>query len=94
MFDGKKYITRGISENIPLEIQIILWDMVLSMPVKKDYLQIFELSTNENILTVKHSQEVPPYEKIYKFIVLETINEKIYIIDDGDYSTMLLADEY
>lgn len=46
MFDGKKYITIGISENIPLEIQIILWDMVVSMPVKKDYLQIFELSTN------------------------------------------------
>ena len=94
MFDGKKYITRGISENIPLEIQIILWNMVLSMPVKKDYLQIFELSTNENNLTIKHSQEVPPYEKIYKFIVLEPINEKIYIIDDGDYSTMLLSDEY
>lgn len=94
MFDNKKYITRGISENIPLEIQLILWDMVLSMPVKKDYLQIFDLSTNENILTIKHSQKAPPYEKIYKFIVLEPINEKIYIIDDGDYSTMLLADEY
>lgn len=94
MFDGKKYITRGISENIPLEIQIILWDMVLSMPVEKDYLQIFELSTKNNILTIKHSQEVPPYKKIYKFIVLEPINEKIYIIDDDDYSTMLLASEY
>lgn len=94
MFNSKKYITRGISENIPLEIQLILWDMVLSMPVKKDYLQIFELSTNENILTIKHFQEVPPYEKTYKFIVLEPINEKIYIIDDGEYSTMLLADEY
>lgn len=94
MFDGKKYITRGISETIPLEIQIILWDMVLSMQVTKDYLQIFELSTNENILTVKHFQEVPPYEKNYKFIFLEPINEKIYIIDDGDYSIMLLNNEY
>lgn len=94
MFDGKKYITRGISENIPLEIQIILWDIVISMPVKKDYLQIFELSTKENILIIKHSQEVPPYEKTYEFIVLKLINEKIYIIDDGDYSIMLLADEY
>lgn len=94
MFSGKKYITRGVSENISTELQIILWDMVLSMPIKKDYLQIFELSTNENILTIKHSQEIPTYEKIYKFIVSKSINEKIYIIDDIEYSTMLLASEY
>lgn len=94
MFSGKKYITRGVSENISTELQIILWDMVLSMPIKKDYLQIFELSTNENILTIKHSQEIPTYEKIYKFIVSKPINEKIYIIDDIEYSTMLLASEY
>lgn len=68
--------------------------MVLSMPVKKHYLQIFELYTKYNILMVKHSQEVPPYEKTYKFIALEPINEKIYIIDDVEYSTMLLASEY
>lgn len=94
MFSGKNYITRGISENIPLELQIILWDMVLSMPVKKDYLQIFELSTNANVLTIKHSQEVPPYKKTYQLITFEPIDEKIYIIDDIEYSTMLLASEY
>ena len=94
MFSGKNYITRGISENIPLELQIILWDMVLSMPVKKDYLQIFELSTNENVLTIKHSQEVPPYKKTYQLITFEPLDEKIYIIDDIEYSTMLLASEY
>ena len=94
MFSGKKYITRGVSENISIELQIILWDMVLSMPIKKDYLQIFELSTDENILTIKHSQEIPTYEKIYEFIVSKPINEKIYIIDDIEYSTMLLASEY
>lgn len=94
MFSGKKYITRGVSENISIELQIILWNMVLSMPIKKDYLQIFELSTDENILTIKHSQEIHTYEKIYKFIVSKPINEKIYIIDDIEYSTMLLASEY
>lgn len=94
MFSGKKYITRGVSENISIELQIILWNMVLSMSIKKDYLQIFELSTDENILTIKHSQEIPTYEKIYKFIVSKPINEKIYIIDDTEYSTMLLASEY
>lgn len=94
MFSGKKYITRGVYENISIELQIILWDMVLSMPIKKDYLQIFELSTDENILTIKHSQEIPTYEKIYKFIDSKPINEKIYIIDDIEYSTMLLASEY
>lgn len=94
MFDGKKYITKGISENIPLEIQIILWNMVLSMPVKKDYLQIFELSTKNNILSIKHSQEVPTFSQTYEIGIAEPINKKIYIIDDGDYSTMLLASEY
>lgn len=94
MFDGKKYITRGIEENIPLELQIILWDMVSSMPIEKDYLQVFKLSTKDNVLTIKHSQEIPQYEKTYQLVVFEPINEKIYIIDNDEYSIMLLVDEY
>lgn len=57
------------------------------------YVRVFKLSTKDDILMVKHFQEVPPYEKIYQLVVSNPINEKIYIIDD-DYSTMLFADEY
>lgn len=28
MFDKDRYLTRGVSEEIPLEIQILLWSMI------------------------------------------------------------------
>lgn len=89
-----RYMTRGISEGVPLEIQMILWGMVdaLRKAKKLDYLQIFELETTGNqeegtlVQVITHSQEQPKYGVI--------VTGKIYIIDDGEYATMLWADEY
>lgn len=45
MFNNKRYITRGVANEVPLELQILLWDMIDTMEVKeKDYLQVFKLS--------------------------------------------------
>lgn len=61
-----------------------------------DYLQVFTISTvdeSENKVRIIHSQEVPEYKKIWIFKVSEPCNdEKIFVIDDGTHSTMLLAD--
>jgi hypothetical protein len=43
-----------------------------------------------------HSQEVPPFEEIVYLTLPEDqiIITKIYVIDDGDHHTFLLASEY
>lgn len=62
-----------------------------------DYLQVFKLRKGENKIVIKQSQEVPEYSYTYE-IELEDIQIddeiKIYVIDSGEYSTMLLPSEY
>lgn len=100
MFNGKKYVSRQANEIIPMEIQVILWNMIdeLQEKIAVDYLQIFKMSRQDdkNIL-IEHKQEIPRYEN--KLLVqLEdaeiTGNIKIYVIDSVAYSTLILAEEY
>lgn len=96
MFDKDRYLTRGVSNEIPLEIQLLLWSMIGEVTVKKDYLQVFEIEPlNSNLLKIEHRQEVPKYKK--EIIVSNAgINSKVklFVIDDGEYSTMMLSEEY
>jgi hypothetical protein len=64
------------------------------MPAPKDYLQAFELSAAGPMQAITHSSEVPEYHMTYLIPSEKPITEKLYIIDDGDHSTMLLAEEY
>ncbi len=98
-----RYMTGGINERLPLGIQMILWSMVeaLRNVEKPDYLQVFELETigdrKEGTLVqvITHSQEQPKYSRVcYIPIMGEGATGKVYIIDDGEYATMLWADEY
>ncbi len=42
MFNNQRYVTRGISNELPLMLQIILRGLIDSMEVvEKDYLQVF-----------------------------------------------------
>ena len=60
MFNKERYLTRGISNEIPLEIQILLWSMIDKLNVKTDYLQLFEIEPiDANLLKIEHRQEVP-----------------------------------
>ncbi|AWI03102.1 DUF960 family protein [Clostridium drakei] len=102
MFDKNRYITRGVKEEIGLDIQILIWSYIDALKKRKDinvdYLQVFELNTiNRNDIfnqKLVHKQELAPYEKLYLLNVEEPVNKKVYVIDEGDYSTMLLAEEY
>jgi len=103
MFDKDKYITRGINTNIKMEIQLLIWSYIAELSKRKnfklDYLQVFELSPysedagthNEKII---HRQEVGSYEETHLIKIDEPFTAKIYVIDDGKYSTMMLAEEY
>jgi hypothetical protein len=63
-----------------------------------DYLQVFELTSKGGegitLQNIEHRQEVPEYKKTYVVPCGEAITAKIFVIDDGAYSTMLLAEEY
>ncbi len=97
MFEKEKgrYLTRGVDLEIPLEIQIFMWEAIDKMPESKDYLQVFRLSVENGLQVVHHTSEEPEYEMIYILpTVTKTVTAKVYVIDDGEHCTMLLAEEY
>ena len=94
MFHKKRYLTCGVDSNIPLELQLFMWGCVERMPAPKDYLQVFELSAAGTMQSITHSSEEPKYSMTYIIPSDAPVTEKLYIIDDGSHSTMLLAEEY
>ena len=94
MPDKNRYLTCGVDAAIPLEIQLFLWECVERMPAPKDYLQVFELKPVGSLQSITHNSEEPEYHMEYLLPMDTPIKEELYIIDDGDHSTMLLANEY
>ncbi|MGN0688651.1 MAG: DUF960 domain-containing protein [Oscillospiraceae bacterium] len=94
MYNNQRYAAKGITAAVPLSIQHILWYMIHTMKGDKDYLQVFELSQKDGKQHIVHRQEQPDYSMQYTFNVTDPIAAKIYVIDDGSHSTMLLAEEY
>lgn len=93
--EKKRYLTRGIDETLPLELQIFLWNAIDNMPEPKDYLQVFRLNVENGLQILKHTSEQPAYEMTYILTAIENaVNAKIYCIDNEEYCTMLLAEEY
>ena len=101
-FDGQKYVTKGITETLPPDVQLFLFMCVEIMHSKTagqlDYLQLFKLDTSgegdRRLLHIRHKQEQPEAKIDYVFPVDKEVNCKVYIIDDIDHVTMLLAEEY
>ncbi|MGH4049995.1 MAG: DUF960 domain-containing protein [Clostridium sp.] len=102
MFDkNNRYITKRIQQEIPLELQLFMWDCIDTLKEQAnnmDYLQVFEI-TNERVdevffQRIEHRQEVPEYSMTHRVFATEMANYKVFIIDDETHSTMLLAEEY
>lgn len=94
MFDNNRYLTCGIDSKIPLDLQLFMWECVDQLPPKRDYLQVFDLEQVGTMQSITHRSEEPEYRKVYLLPSEKPITEKLYIIDDGGHSTMLLASEY
>ena len=99
--DKPKYITRGIDQELPIELQLFLWtciERLISQGIEIDYLQVFDVDSSEvegrYLVSVKHSQEVPEYAAEYLVTCTLKITGKIFVIDDGAYVTMLWSSEY
>ena len=94
MTEKNRYLTCGVDSTIPPELQLFLWECVDRLPEPKDYLQVFELKPVGSLQCITHSSEEPEYRMEYLLPSDSPITEKLYIIDDGDHSTMLLSSEY
>ena len=97
MFDKGKYITRGVADKVPLSLQLLMWQMIDSLPVTKDHLQVFRLVPKDLKLHIVHSQEKPPYKTELDIAISRddlSVSADLFVIDDGDHSTMLCTEEY
>lgn len=97
MFKNKQYITHGVNAEIPLALQLFCWSLITKLRKEKrlDYMQIFQFSNENGLQIVEHIQEQPDYS--HKYIlrgVQSPLTVKLLAIDDGDHSTLMLADEY
>ncbi|MCL6549135.1 MAG: DUF960 domain-containing protein, partial [Alicyclobacillus sp.] len=102
-FDPPRYATRGIVGTLDPDLQFTLWAMVdvlrFRSGVKPDYLQVFELAPSSDPKgplnqTIVHRQEQPPYQATNRLHVANPVSTKIFVIDDGENATMMLAEEY
>lgn len=103
MFNNSRYMTRGIQEEVGLDLQLLLWQLIDDCKGKGntlDYIQIFELSTESvrehTVQVVLHRQEEPYYQSIHRLTaIVRPLNQtKVWVMDDGDHSTMLFPNEY
>ncbi|MBC5628683.1 hypothetical protein H8S20_07255 [Clostridium sp. NSJ-6] len=96
-----RYVTRGVNDEIDIRLQLIMWSMIDKLKdegnVELDYLQVFKIRKEGKKIVISQSQEVPEYSCTYE-IELEDIQIddeiKVYVIDSGEYSTMLFPSEY
>ena len=101
MFKNNRYVTRCVNEKVDIRLQLIMWSMIDKLKdkgnVELDYLQVFKIRKEGNKIVINQSQEVPEYSCTYE-IELEDVELddeiKVYVIDSGEYSTMLFPSEY
>ena len=94
MFTNKRYLSRGVADTVPIELQLFMWACIDQLPEPRDYLQIFDLEQVGDMQSIAHRSEQPEYRKVYLLPSEKPITEKIYAIDDNACSTMILASEY
>ena len=97
MFEKSKgrYMTSGVNATIPLELQLFMWETIDRLPEPKDYLLVFRLTVENGLQVIRHSSEQPEFDMTHILAAADTaVTEKIFVIDDGENCTMLLASEY
>ena len=94
-FENKRFVTKGVAEQVSPLLQNFMWQCIDDMTAPKDYLQVFELNIEDGKQKVIHIQEQPEYKAEYLIKSdAPLFVGKIFVIDDETYSTMLLAEEY
>ncbi|HBF4443106.1 TPA: hypothetical protein KON86_002736 [Clostridioides difficile] len=101
LFTGRRVLTKGVNYEIPIQLQIFMWNLIDNLKIKRDYLQVFDITPiDSNSMLITHKQEIPKYTSTYKIEQSTDVNLKIntkitiFVIDNIDYVTMLLSSEY
>ena len=102
MFENPRYVTRAIADAVAVDIQQLVWALLderVKSKAEMDYLQVFELTMEsmmgECLQKVLHRQELPSYENMTVHRTFSMpLTMTIWVIDDGDHTTMLLPSEY
>lgn len=100
---GNRYITKGMNEVIPVELQLFCWQCIdeqVKSEKKLDYLQVFEFNPDNQrqAIEIVHRQEEPFSIMYHEVKMTEGTNQltflNVWVIDDGTNQTMLLSEEY
>ena len=98
MFANERVASAGVASCIPAEIQSQLWSMIDDLKANMfmvDYFQVFVLSKKCCQQNIIHYQERPDYRnEVLLNFPCRQVCEIIYVIDDGNFSGMVLATEY
>jgi hypothetical protein len=98
-----RYVTRRANEVLAPDIQAILWAIIdrdLAESKELDYLQVFSLTIVHSggvmYQRIHQTQEHPKRKKMYDVSGIEepVSGVTVWIIDNGDYCTMLLPEDY
>ena len=91
-----RYVTKGVNDEVDIRLQLIMWSMIDKLKdeesVELDYLQVFKIRKEGEKIVINQSQEVPEYSFTYEIEIEDIQIEgeiKVYVIDSGEYSTML-----
>lgn len=98
---NNRYVTRCVNEEVDIRLQLIMWSMIDKLKdegnVELDYLQVFKVRKEGKKIVINQSQEDPEYSCTYEIEIEDILIEdeiKVYVIDSGEYSTMLFPSEY
>jgi len=95
LFKGKRYLTSRSVQEIPWVTILVLWEMIDGMRVKhRDREQLFELYATNHCQIICHMQQEHPYLYELELPCAKPVDAKVYIVDKGTYSIMMLADKY
>ena len=92
---NERFHTNGVGGSVCPLLQLFMWQCIDEMPPPKDYLQTFRCMIEDGKQKIVHEQETPEYKTAYLLSADTPIFiGKIFVIDDGNHSTMMLAEEY
>lgn len=96
MFNNGRYRTCGVVEEVPIELTILMFQLIDELKIKYelDYLQVFNLKVVDGKQVLIHKMEEPEYYKEHILDIEAPILKDIFVIDDGQNTTMLLTREY
>ena len=87
MFQNKRFLTRGVQAELPMELQLFLWNCIDQLPEERDYFQVFALKEIDGKQHIHHFSEQPEYSQDYMIDIANPVNQKVYVIDDTDHGT-------